>query len=94
MKSGVYLTVGLGNEEYLSSASHGAGRKMSRKKAKENIDLADFQKVMRGITAKVDQGTLDEAPGAYKNLHDVVDAQKGIVIDVVNHITPLINIKG
>lgn len=94
MRDGVYITTGLGNEEYLSSASHGAGRTMSRKKAKENINLDDFVKVMRGIKGKIDLGTLDEAPMAYKNLHDVIDAQKGIVVDVVDHIKPLINIKG
>jgi tRNA-splicing ligase RtcB len=94
MKSGVYITRGLGNEEYLSSASHGAGRKMGRNQAKENINLDDFEETMKGIMAKVDRSTLDEAPMAYKNLHDVIDAQKGIVIDIVDHIEPLINIKG
>ncbi len=94
MHDGTYVTIGLGNEEYLSSASHGAGRKMSRKKAKENMDLQYFKKIMKDITAKVDKDTLDEAPGAYKNLHDVIDRQKGIVVDVVDYIKPLINIKG
>lgn len=94
MRDGTYVTIGLGNEEYLSSASHGAGRKMSRKKAKENIDLDSFRDVMKDVLAKVDQGTLDEAPMAYKNLNNVIDAQKGIVVDVMDHIKPLINIKG
>jgi tRNA-splicing ligase RtcB (3'-phosphate/5'-hydroxy nucleic acid ligase) len=94
MRDGVYITVGLGNDVYLSSASHGAGRKMSRKKAKENIDIKKFKEVMKNVVAKVDESTLDEAPFAYKNLHDVIDMQKGIVIDVVDHIKPLINIKG
>jgi len=94
MRDGVYITVGLGNVDYLSSASHGAGRKMSRKKAKENINFNQFEKAMKGITAKIDQGTLDEAPMAYKNLKNVIDAQRGIVVDIVDHIQPLINIKG
>jgi tRNA-splicing ligase RtcB (3'-phosphate/5'-hydroxy nucleic acid ligase) len=94
MRDGVYITMGLGNTVYLESAPHGAGRKFSRKKAKESIELVDFQKAMKGITAKIDRGTLDEAPMAYKNLHDVVNRTEGIVVDVVDHITSLINIKG
>ena len=96
MKDGVFITRGLGNEEFLSSASHGAGRKMSRKKAKENIDIDHFKSVMKasGVMAKVDQGTLDEAPDAYKDLHKVIEAQEGVVIEVVDYIKPLINIKG
>jgi len=94
MKSGVYITEGLGNEEYLNSASHGAGRKMSRGAAKKGIDLATFKAQMEGIIANVDETTLDEAPDAYKSLDYVINAQKGIVINVVDFITPIINIKG
>jgi tRNA-splicing ligase RtcB len=94
MKSGVYVTSGLGNIEYLSSASHGAGRKMSRKKAKKNIDMEGFRKSMKGIVAKVTVGTLDESPQAYKNIDKIINAQRGVVIDVVDYIKPLINIKG
>jgi len=94
MKSGVYITEGLGNEEYLCSASHGAGRKMSRTKAKKMIQLSDHKHWMEGIIAKVDKSTIDESHGAYKNLRNVIKAQEGIVIDVVDYVKPLINVKG
>lgn len=94
MRSGVYITKGLGNETYLSSASHGAGRKMSRNKAKKSIDIDRFKSQMHGIIAKVDKSTLDEAPDAYKDLNKVIKCQEGIVIDTVDFSKPLINIKG
>jgi len=94
MKSGVYITKGLGNEEYLSSASHGAGRKFSRTQAKKSIELEKHKHWMKGIVAKVDKSTIDESHGAYKNLATVISSQEGIVIDVVDYIKPLINVKG
>jgi tRNA-splicing ligase RtcB len=94
MKDGVYVTVGLGNEEYLSSASHGAGRRFSRRKAKETISISDFENDMKGIVCKVDNGTLDESPSAYKDINMVIERQEGIVIEVVDYLKPLVNIKG
>ncbi len=94
MKAGVYITEGLGNEEYLSSASHGAGRKLSRTAAKKKIKLDRFKEQMDGIVAKVGKSTLDEAPDAYKNLHTVIEQQEGIVIKTVDYTKPLINVKG
>jgi len=94
MYSGTYITKGLGNQDYLESASHGAGRVMSRSKAKKTLSLDDFKTKMEGIIAKVDESTLDESPDAYKNLGDVIRAQRGIVVDVINRITPRINVKG
>ena len=46
------------------------------------------------IAAKVSEATLEEAPGAYKDLDTVVERQKGIVINVVDRVTPFINVKG
>lgn len=94
MKAGVYITEGLGNVEYLQSASHGAGRKMARKAAKKKITMERFRTQMEGIVAKVTHDTKDEAPDAYKNLHRVVEGQEGIVIKTVDFIEPLINVKG
>lgn len=94
MRDGVFVTVGLGNEHYLSSSSHGAGRKMSRKKAKEVIGLETFQSQMKGIVAGTDASLLDEAPDAYKDLDHVIKLQKGIVVDVVYHTRPILNVKG
>ncbi len=94
MKSGIYVTEGLGNEKYLNSSSHGAGRKMSRKKAKAIITMERFEKQMDGIIAKVETSTKDEAPDAYKNLETVINSQEGIVIKTLDHAAPLINVKG
>lgn len=94
MRDGVYITRGLGNEEYLSSASHGAGRKGSRKWAKEKFELEAFEKSMKGIIANVSKHTLDECPFAYKDISDVIAAQEGIVVEVIDYIKPLINLKG
>lgn len=94
MKTGVYITRGLGNDEYLCSASHGAGRKLSRGAAKKSIDFNHFAKQMDGIYANVTVDRLDEAPDAYKDLEYVMNAQKGIVVEVVDFLAPLINVKG
>ena len=94
MKDGTYIVIGLGNGDYLNSASHGAGRTMSRSKAKKTINIDDFQNIMKGIKAKVDKETLDESPFAYKNLDDVIAAQNGRNIRVIDRFMPVINIKG
>ena len=94
MKAGVYITEGLGNPHYLYSASHGAGRKMARKAAKKKITMERFRDQMDGIVAKVTHDTKDEAPDAYKNLHNVIKEQEGIVIKTIDYAKPLINVKG
>lgn len=94
MRDGVYIVKGLGNNDYLNSASHGAGRVMSRSKAKKTIDINDFKSAMGGIFAKVDRETLDESPFAYKNLEDVINTQNGKNIEIVDRFIPIINIKG
>ena len=94
MRDGVYITRGLGDEAYLCSASHGAGRLMSRKKAKSSISIDDFRSAMKGIAADVSGHTIDESPAAYKNLDEVMQMQNHIVVDLIDHVKPLINIKG
>ena len=96
MRDGVFVTVGLGNEEYLCSSSHGAGRKLSRKKAKEQISLEDFERTMEEneIVARVCEATKDESPFAYKDINDVIEAQRGKTIEVIDRIRPLVNVKG
>ena len=93
MKDGSFIVRGKGNQNSLCSSSHGAGRVMSRSKAKTNISMDDFKNSMNGIVAKVDNGTLDESVFAYKNIFEVMENQKDLV-DVVNYIKPIINIKG
>jgi len=93
MKDGSFIVTGLGNEDSLNSSSHGAGRVLGRKKAKETLDIDEFEKCMYGVLANVDISTLDESPMAYKNIFDVMDYQKELV-DVDNYVIPLINVKG
>jgi len=94
MKQGVWITEGLGNEEFLSSASHGAGRKMSRGAAKRKFDLDSHQRQMKGITCNVDNGTRDEDPRSYKDINRVMELQEEIVVRTIDHLTPLIVAKG
>jgi tRNA-splicing ligase RtcB len=94
MKSGFYITEGLGNPESLNSTSHGAGRILSRKDAKALISEEEHMKDMTGIFSnKPAQHILDESPNAYKDLDKVINAQKSL-LKVVTKVTPIINIKG
>jgi tRNA-splicing ligase RtcB len=93
MRDGCFLVEGLGNPDFLWSSSHGAGRIMGRKQAKELISMDEFAKTMDGIVGTVSKGTLDEAPMAYKNVFDVMDMQKDSV-KIMAHLKPFINWKG
>lgn len=93
MRDGCYLVEGLGNKDFLESSSHGAGRKMSRHQARKEISMEQFESSMKGILGTVQEGTLDEAPDAYKNIVNVMENQKESV-KVVRVIKPLINWKG
>ena len=79
-------------EDSLCSSSHWAWRILWRKAAKKALNLDDFKETMKWITAKVCEETKDESPEAYKNIFDVMKQQDDLV-EVVAHITPLINIK-
>ena len=93
MRDGSVLAVGRGNPEWNMSAPHGAGRLMSRTKAKEDLSLEEYQKTMEGIyTTSVNESTLDEAPMAYKSLDDIIDVIRDSV-DVVDVMKPVFNFK-
>jgi tRNA-splicing ligase RtcB len=95
MGDGVAITVGLGNEKYLKSASHGAGRKFSSTHAKQTLSMEVFEKKMKGIVSNgVHEKNLHESPGAYKDFEKVLAYQEGVVVNVVDRIKPLINVKG
>jgi len=73
MRDGSLLCVGKGNEDWNTSAPHGAGRLMSRAEAKQSFTVSEFKKQMAGIyTTSVGRGTLDECPMAYKNMDDII----------------------
>ena len=93
-RDGVWITRGLGNTEFLSSASHGAGRTMSRKAASKQGTETDLAALMEGVVCRTDQGVLNEAPWAYKNIDAVLAAQNGIMVDVIDHFKPIIVLKG
>lgn len=93
MRDGSFLVQGLGNSKFLNSSSHGAGRALSRKDAKQKISMQDFEKAMEGIQGTVSLKTLDEAPMAYKDINKVMEAQKKS-IKIIKYIKPLINWKG
>lgn len=93
MRDGSVLAVGKGNPEWNYSAPHGAGRLMSRRKAKESLDLQEYKHVMEGIyTTSVNESTLDEAPMAYKSLEDIIDVIKDSVT-VIDVMKPIYNFK-
>ena len=93
MLDGSFIVKGKGNINSLWSSSHGAGRILGRKKAKEVLKLEDFEEVMEGILADVDEKRLDESPFAYKNIFTVMEEQKDLV-EIVAHVKPIFNVKG
>lgn len=93
MRDGSVLAVGKGNPDWNFSAPHGAGRLMSRTKAKENLSMEEYKHVMSGVyTTSVNEATLDEAPMAYKSLEDIIDVIKESV-DVIDVMKPIYNFK-
>ncbi|MCI8401347.1 MAG: RtcB family protein [Lachnospiraceae bacterium] len=93
MRDGSILARGKGNPEWNYSAPHGAGRIMSRTKAKETLDLESYRAAMEGIyTTSVNEATIDEAPMAYKSLEDIIDVVRESV-DVVEILKPVYNFK-
>ncbi|MDR0937652.1 MAG: RtcB family protein [Oscillospiraceae bacterium] len=93
MRDGSLLCTGKGNADWNESAPHGAGRLMSRKSAKESITLTAFKSDMEGIySSTVGKSTLDEAPGAYKPMEEIV-SRVGDTVDIVKTIKPLYNYK-
>lgn len=91
-----YIVCGLGNPESFMSCSHGAGRKMSRTRAKKELSLEDEIVHMNSMGIIHDIRSienLDEAPGAYKNIDIVMDCQKDLV-EILVELTPIAVIKG
>lgn len=98
MATGSYIVRGLGNEDSLTSASHGAGRKLSRGAAKrafagEDDGASEIARQMGTIESRRDSGILDELPGAYKDIHEVIEAQDNLV-EVVQHLQTILCVKG
>lgn len=93
MRDGSVLAVGRGNADWNYSAPHGAGRLMSRTKAKNTLSMEEYRAVMEGIyTTSVNPATLDEAPMAYKAIEDIIDVIRESV-DVIDVMKPIYNFK-
>lgn len=93
MGTGSYIVRGLGNPESFNSASHGAGRKMSRGQAKRQFTVQDLEDQTRGVACRKDDGMLDEIPGAYKNL-DSVMANQADLVEIVHKLRTILCVKG
>ena len=94
MRDGSIIAMGKGNQEWLQSAPHGAGRVMSRSQAKESISLQDYKESMEGVKSfTVTENTLDEAPQAYRNIDEIVEATKE-TMDIIEVVKPIFNFKG
>lgn len=93
MRDGALICLGKGNPDWNFSAPHGAGRRMSRAKAKESISLDAYKKSMHGIYSTcIGKGTLDESPMAYKSPKDIID-NIGDTCDIIENIKPVYNFK-
>ncbi|MHB8407857.1 MAG: RtcB family protein [Acidiferrobacterales bacterium] len=88
-----FIVRGLGNEESFCSASHGAGRRLSRGAAKRTFTLDDLAQQTAGIECRKDEGVLDEIPGAYKDIMQVMAYQKDLV-EIVAELHQVLCVKG
>lgn len=93
MKEGCIIAEGLGNADWNNSAPHGAGRRLSRNKARATLDFEAFEQSMEGIyTTSVTPSTLDEAPLAYKDFNTILELIPDTV-RVIKRIKPIYNFK-
>jgi RNA-splicing ligase RtcB len=93
MRDGVLLCRGKGNPDWNFSAPHGAGRILSRSKAKQQVTIEEFEKSMIGIcSSSVNSSTLDESPMVYKDM-DIIKEAIEPTVEVLRTIKPILNIK-
>lgn len=93
MRDGCIIGKGKGNTDWNYSAPHGAGRIMSRSKAKETVSLEEFERSMQGIyTTSVNRSTIDESPMAYKPIEEIVENIQDTV-EILKIIKPIYNFK-
>lgn len=88
-----FIVRGKGNPLSLNSCSHGAGRKMSRNAAKKTFTLQDHIEATKGVDCRKDEGVIDETPGAYKSIDDVMAAQSDL-IEIVATLKQVLCVKG
>jgi tRNA-splicing ligase RtcB len=88
-----YIVRGLGNPASFESASHGAGRRMSRTEARRRFSVADLRAQTEGVECRKDHGVIDEAPKAYKNIERVM-AQQEDLVEIVAELKQVVCVKG
>jgi tRNA-splicing ligase RtcB len=88
-----YIVRGKGNPDSFESCSHGAGRRMARGEARNRITLTDLKLQTAGVECRKDKGVIDEAPAAYKDIDDVMAAQRDLV-DIVHTLKQIVCVKG
>jgi tRNA-splicing ligase RtcB len=88
-----YIVRGKGNAESFSSCAHGAGRRMSRRSAKQAFTQADLARQTAGVECRKDAGVIDEIPGAYKDIDQVMANQQDLV-EVVHTLKQVVCVKG
>ncbi|TDU03794.1 tRNA-splicing ligase RtcB [Streptomyces sp. 846.5] len=93
MGTSSFIVKGLGNEAAFNSASHGAGRKMSRSAAKRKFGVRDLEEQTRGVECRKDSGVVDEIPGAYKSIEKVMSQQTDLV-EIVAQLKQVVCVKG
>ncbi|GAB3429773.1 hypothetical protein GCM10027436_02000 [Actinophytocola sediminis] len=93
MGTGSYIVRGLGNPDSFESASHGAGRRMSRTKARKQFTEADLAAQTAGVECRKDAGVVDEIPGAYKDIDEVIGNQTDLV-EIVAKLKQVVCVKG
>ncbi|EWC61741.1 Protein RtcB [Actinokineospora spheciospongiae] len=93
MGTGSYIVRGLGNPDSFESASHGAGRRMSRNKARKQFTPDDLAEQTAGVECRKDSGVVDEIPAAYKNIDDVI-AEQSDLVEVVAKLKQVVCVKG
>lgn len=93
MGTGSFIVRGLGSPASFNSASHGAGRRMSRNAAKKRYSAQDLADQTRGVECRKDSGVVDEIPGAYKPIEQVMEQQRDLVA-VVAQLEQVVCVKG
>ncbi|HTY73519.1 MAG TPA: RtcB family protein [Actinomycetes bacterium] len=93
MGTSSFIVRGLGNPESFESASHGAGRRMSRNEARRRFTVADLEAQTAGIESRKDAGVLDELPAAYKDI-DQVMANQADLVEIVARLRQVMVVKG
>ena len=88
-----YIVRGRGNADSFDSASHGAGRRMSRSKAKQKFTLDDLREQTKGVECRKDSGVIDEIPKAYKDI-DKVMANQADLVEIVAELKQVLCVKG